>query len=214
MKKLYSTLILMILIGTSLQVNAQISLGGQVSYLKLFGESGINGIGLGINGGYAYKDDIYSYGGFNYYLPKTFEDNTYGYARDIATEPEEIIIESTYKVSMIHIYVGARKYFVGDTESDFGVYGLVEAGYLMVPIKSEVGTYNKSLYFINEEEVSKEILGNFTIDLGIGAEKDFGFGYLFGDLKLNLPANRANGQVVEIVIPASVSINVGVRLPL
>jgi len=213
MKKLYSTLILIILIGTTLQVNAQISAGGQLSYMQLLGGTGISSIGFGLSGGYAYSDDIYAYGGFNYYLGKSYDYTAYGYAMSSTTEPDQISIASSYKLSMIHIYGGARKYFVGDTEGDFGVYGLVEAGYLMVPIKSEVGTYNSSLYYTTEEDVSSEILGNFTIDLGIGAEKDLGFGYLYGDLKLNLPANKANGQYVAIEVPASVSINAGVRVP-
>ncbi len=52
-----------------------------------------------------------------------------------------------------------------------------------------------------------------TIDLGVGVEKELGFGYLFSGLKFNLPANKQGDQIVTVNIPASISFNFGVRIP-
>jgi hypothetical protein len=40
------------------------------------------------------------------------------------------------------------------------------------------------------------------------------FGYLFSDLKVNIPANTFGGESISFNIPSSVQIKAGVRFPL
>ncbi|MGB0176330.1 MAG: hypothetical protein ACPF9D_04135 [Owenweeksia sp.] len=197
----------------SSQAYSQISIGGQVSYLNLFGGSGLKNFGLGVKGDYALNDETVLSGGVNYYLPSTYSDFTYGTANSSQTSPTQIEIDVEYKVSFIHLYFGGRRYFVGDYEDDFGFYGLAEVGLLMAPVTTTLGEYDESRYNTSIEDGAKETLINFTLNLGVGVEKELDFGYIFGDLKLNLPANQANGQYVPVEIPTSLSVNAGVRVP-
>lgn len=198
----------------SSQAYSQLSLGGQVSYLNLFGGTGIKSFGIGIKGDYALDDRTVLTGGFNYYLPSKFSNEVYGNAYSSETSPSQIIIESENKISFMHIYFGAKRYFVGDYEDDFGFYGLAEVGILLAPTSTTLEDFNENKYYSTVDADQRETLSNFTINFGVGVEKDIDFGYLFADLKLNLPANQANGQAVAVDIPFSASINLGVRIPL
>ena len=204
-----------IIIGTSLffysNTNAQISGGAQLSYLKLFGGTGISSLGLGLKGEYAASEKVAYLGGFNYYFPENEKYTTIANASSSDLDPNHVDVDYEQKFNFIHIYVGAKYYFAGETAGSFGVYGLGEAGYLFAPFTTTVGDVPSGYHTSLED--GTENVGNLTINFGIGGEGNIGFGYLFGDVKLNLPANQANGVEVAINIPASASFNAGVRVP-
>lgn len=197
----------------SSQAYSQLSLGGQVSYLNLFGGTGLKSFGVGVKGDYAIDDKTVLSGGLNFYLPSTLTEGAYANAFSNQTSPSQIVIDTENKISFIHLYFGGKRYFVGDYEDDFGFYGLAEIGILLAPTTTTLEEFDESKYYSTVEE-GRETLSNFTINFGAGVEKEIDFGYIFLDLKLNLPANQANGQAVAVEIPFSASINAGVRIPL
>lgn len=213
--KTIKILIVIIITGFITQNSySQLSIGGQLSYLKLFGGTGLNGKGIGLKGDFAMNEKTIITGGFNYYKGNTYSGDVYGNALSSDISPNQILIPVEYKLSFMHIYGGVKRYFAGDCEEDFGFYGIVEAGLLMAPMVTKVGSYDSKNYYTSVTDGEKETFSNLTINPGIGIEQNVGFGYLYADLKLNLPANNANGVEVEIQIPTSVSVNLGVRIPL
>lgn len=213
MKSIKKIAFILFLSVLSSQVYSQISIGGQASFFNLFGGSGLKNIGLGFKGEYAQSEKTVFLGGINYYIPSKFSRTTYGYAFNSMTSPQQVDIDVEYKVSFTHIYIGVKRYFAGDYEDDFGFYGLAEAGLLLAPTATTLGNYNKSLYYTVVEDGKKEVLGNFTINFGLGFEKSVGSIYIFSDVKLNLPANRSGDVEVDFDIPTSLSVNAGVRVP-
>lgn len=198
----------------SAEADAQFSMDGMVSFQNMFGGSGLKNFGLGIKAEYALGDKTVITGGFKYYLPSNFEDYTYGYAYSSQTNPSQIEIETKTGVSFLHLTFGGKRYFVGDYEDNFGLYGIGEAGMLFAPVKTTItGNFDPELYYTTFEDGEKETLSNFTIGFGLGFDIDLDFGYLFTDLKLNLPANQVNGQTVSISIPPAVAIDAGIRIP-
>jgi hypothetical protein len=214
MKSIKQIIAILFISFISSQAYSQFSLGGQVSFLNLFGGTGLKNFGLGVKGEYAQSEKTILYGGINYFLASKYSDMTYANALSSLTSPSQIEVDVEYKVSFFHIYVGAKRYFIGDYEEDFCFYGFAEAGLLMAPVLTTLSGYDKSLYSATAVDGSKETLTNFTLGFGPGIEKKFDFGYIFSDIKLTLPANQANGETVEVQIPASFGINVGVRIPL
>ncbi len=194
------------------EANAQLSLGGQVSYLRWLGGTEIQNIGFGVNGEYATSYKTAIRGGINYYLPDKTEFNTSAQAIDFGTVPASISVPFEERISVIQLYVGGKRYFVGDYEESFNMYFIAEAGLFLVPVKEVLGDFDRSLYASSFEEDSETVTG-FTLNFGIGAETELDFGYIFGDLRLNWPANTANGVAIAIEIPVSVSASVGVRVP-
>ena len=197
----------------SIQAYGQISVGGNISYLNVFGGTGLKNIGVGFKGDYAMDERTVFSGGLNYFLPSKYSSSNYGTSYSSQTSPNQIDINVDYKISFIQLYIGGRRYFAGDYEDDFGFYGLAELGLLMSPVTAQVEKFDNTLYYTNVKDGDKETLSNFTVNFGIGIEKNMDFGYLFGDMKFIIPANQVNGQTVSIQIPASLSLNAGVRIP-
>lgn len=137
MKSIKQILFVAIITLLSSQAIAQFSAGGQVSYLNLFGGTGIKSLGFGLKGEYGYSDNTVITGGVNYFLGSKFSETTYGNAASNQTSPSQIEVDLEYKITFIHLYVGAKRYFVGEYEDDFGLYGIGEAGYMVAPIGTE-----------------------------------------------------------------------------
>ncbi len=192
MKKFTKLAVLLLFIAFSTsKAHSQISIGAQTSYLSFAGDDKISNFGLGIKGEYSYTEKAIITGGFNYFFPSTTTDND--------------------KVSVMQLFFEGKYYFVGDNEDTFGVYGILGAGILFAKVKYD-DTTEEDYYYSGDN--SEEVLSNFTINGGIGAEKEFNFGYIFLDLKANIPANEVNDQQVSIELPFSFSVSTGIRIPL
>jgi len=202
-------LVMVIALSTGFSYS-QMSIGGQVTYLKAFGFGSAPGIGAKFD--YAKTDRMVFTGGINYYLPITLEESIYVDAFSSLTSPSSLEVASEEKASFIQFQAGIRYYFTGDYESSFGFYGLGGASVLVIPWSSRVtGEYNELLYGGPADE--SELMTGLTINLGLGIEKEFDFGYIFAEAVLNLKANRVNGQVIEQPIPNSGALNLGLRYP-
>lgn len=211
MKKIFFVLLTILV---AFQAKAQISLGAQASYISFVDGVKIKTFGAGIKGEFAMRDRLVFTGGVDYYLASTFTDLVYANAYGNFTEPNQIKVDVEHKSSFLHFRVGAKGYFIGDYEGSFGMYGLVEAGFLLAPTTSTFEDYDTELYYTYLDDNTKETLSNPTLSLGLGGEVNVNFGYVFGEVKLVLPANQSNGTIIDIEIPPAVSISAGVRIPL
>jgi hypothetical protein len=148
----------------------------------------------------------------NYYLPTKKSSTISIQAFNYQTSPSSVNINFERKFSYIHFFIGGRYYLSGDYESNFGFYGLAEVGLIMVLTTKTIGAYDQRLYS-SRDKAGKEGAAALSLGLGAGVEKKLGFGYLFSALKFNLPGNRANEAVLEIEVPISMGIDLGVRIP-
>jgi len=138
------------------------------------------------------------------------EKSTYVDASISLTSPSSFRIALEEKSGIIQFQAGIRYYFTGDYESSFGFYGLGGTSVLIHSWSSTVTEeYDKLLY--NGPADQSELIIGLTINLGLGIEKEFDFGYVFVEVALNLKANRVNGQVIEQAILNSGAINLGLR---
>jgi len=202
-------LVMVIALSTGFSYS-QMSIGGQVTYLKAFGFGSAPGVGAKFD--FAQTDRMVFTGGINYYLPITLEESTYVHASSSLTSPSSLRIASEERASFIQFQVGVRYYFTGDYESSFGFYGLAGASVLVIPWSSTItGEYDKLLYSGPADQ--SELMTGLTVNLGLGIEKEFDFGYIFAEAALNLKATSANGQAIEQPIPNSGALNLGLRYP-
>lgn len=207
MKKIALVLVMALSLGTSF---SQISIGGQFSYLTAFGFGSAPGFGAKFD--YGHSDKLVITGGINYYTPITLEESSYANAFSSITSPSSINVSTEEKATFIEFKAGVRYYFGGDYESDFGFYGLAGAGIWVIPWSSTVTEdYNQLLYYGPEDQ--SETLTGLTINLGLGIEKGFDFGYIFAEAGLNLKAKSVNGTTIDQSIPNFAALNLGFRYP-
>jgi hypothetical protein len=102
----------------SFQAYSQLSVGGQLSYLKLLGGVSISNIGIGVKGNYGISEKNVTTFGFNYYLADKNSYTTVGDAYESSTTPQYVDVNAEDKVSFIQLYGGAKRYFVGEYEED------------------------------------------------------------------------------------------------
>ncbi|WP_196885496.1 outer membrane beta-barrel protein [Aureivirga sp. CE67] len=188
MKKITKLLFLLMFIAFSTsKMHSQVSLGGQVSYLNVLGDVKTSNIGIGIKGEYAKSEKMAFTGGVSYFLPSELENKD--------------------KVSYLNLFLEAKYYVVGDYEADFGLYPIIGAGIIVGNIEASEDAVG---YEVEEDSTS-----GITINLGIGAEKNIGFGYVFLDAKGLIPAKTYNSrEESEVTFPFSFSVNAGLRIPL
>ncbi len=211
MNFLKKTILISILALATNAATAQLSVGASFSYLNFLGDySELSTPGLSLRGDYAQDDRLVFTGGFGYYFGNT--DETEYTLSPLSSTNNPITVEGENSYSFINVYVGAKRYFVGDYEGDFNIYGELDLGLLLSPYKSEITeSYNESNY--QTPELTDETFSNFIIGAGVGMEANLGFGYGFAEAKLNIPANQENGETVEVEIPGQIALNLGVRIP-
>ncbi|MGB0524687.1 MAG: outer membrane beta-barrel protein [Flammeovirgaceae bacterium] len=186
---------------------AQINIGAQASYFSMGSES-ITSPGLGIRGEYGITEKAAFTASINYYFGT--EENLSFTAR---SSTDQIEVPVTHNLSFLHASIGAKYYIAGNYESNVGFYGLFGLGLMLAPSKLSYGDFDRSTYTL-DEELGNETLQNFTINLGIGLEKNFESFAVFGEGRVALPANEQNGQAIAFEIPTSTTLQLGVRIPI
>lgn len=207
MKKVIILLVVCLGFSTINETKAQISIDGQVNFQRMSIIGGMTGIGL--RGEYAQTEKIGFRVGFDYFFGNSTDYETSASSFSSQTTPDRIDVNYTESISMINITAGGKYYFVGDYEEDFGVYGLLDVGLMLAPVKYEYGSYDESLYDVYEGE--NTMLFNFSIGGGVGAEYKVGPGSVFSNLYLSLPANNVGDMIVEVSIPPAVGLSLGYR---
>jgi hypothetical protein len=100
--------------------------------------------------------------------------------------------------------------FVGDHESTVSMYGVVGAGLVLVSYDEAIKeNYDKTAYTPIDLVKGKE--NGMTINLGLGGSYKLGTPIIFAEAGIALPANQANGQYIENVIPAHFAFNLGLK---
>ena len=107
MKKILTIAIIVLIYSQSF---AQLSVGGQTSFISLLGTPKVSSPGFGIRADYAQNEKFVYSLGFSHYLSQDLSD------------PEGTI--SSFNC----LYLNGRTYFVGDYEDTFNVYVLGEIG--------------------------------------------------------------------------------------
>lgn len=216
MNTIFRTLIFFSLSLLSYQTYAQVSLGANASYLHVLGGSGLSAMGLGIKGDFPLNDKTVITGNVNYHFASSVDNFVYGNASSNQVSPNQIMIDAEETYTFIHANIGAKFYFAGDYENEFGIYAFAEGGLLVVPFKYVLADYDSDNYNVLGNPEETEYLGNFTINGGLGFEKKLSFGYIFLEAKANLPAETYNSRVgyYSEVIPAALNGLVGVRIRL
>lgn len=204
MKKVFILLAVCLGVSTINETKGQISIDGQVNFQRMSDIGGMTGFGL--RGEYAQSEKIGIRVGFDYLFGNSTDYEASAYSNGSGPS---IGVKYTESYSIINITAGGKYYFVGDYEEDFGIYGLLDVGLMLAPVKYEYDSYDQTMYSLYENE--NTMLFNFSIGGGIGAEYKVGPGSVFSNLYLSLPANNVNGVVVEVSIPPAIGLSLGYR---
>lgn len=174
-------------------------------------------------GGEYAKDDIGTFtGGVEFYLPATEEYTTSANALSNQTSPSTASVNVSDKLTLIQLSIGYKRYFVGEFDDDFNVYGTIKAGMALAPYTFTVDetSYDKTAYGLNVTNYdasipgSKETLGNFTIGGGFGAEKELSRDlYFTAEVGVVIPATSANSRTGAGAydLPAAARIALGIK---
>ncbi len=217
MKKLSKLALTVILILTlSAASEAQIRVGGGLSFIKFFGGSTYKNLGFGINGEYDLNDKTGLYVGFNYYLPNSTSGTTVVTALSSATVPSFVSVNEKTSQSLMQINLGGKKYLGTNMYKGFGFYAFAQLTILLNSVTTTVDdNYDKLAYAPSGTTSGSESLSSLNIGIGVGASGNVGKKIMvFGNLGLNIPANKVNGQNVEVTMPASLIIDAGVKYSL
>lgn len=130
------------------------------------------------------------------------EGTTTANAKNNSTSPNQIEVSDETKISMFHVAVGYKRYFVGEIDDDFNFYGGLSVGLLLAPstytITGEYDTDNYGVVVANYDPSipgTQETLGNFTMAGAVGIEKEIQRDFYFTvETGLVLPATGMNSQ--------------------
>lgn len=200
---------------------AQFSIAPYATFNKL---GGANMIGFGGRGeieGFGKNSDGKTplFGGVAFGFGSAKSTN-YVSAYSSTTNPSQLEIAVTYKFSLIHIFVGGKRYFGDGEYSEGGFYGLGDVGLMIVPIKTKYDSYNQALYYPTGGSAtsgleSKETLSDIMFDFGLGFEKGSDDLKFFGEGKVAIPMSGVNSREgTDSPLGIGVALNAGIRLSL
>lgn len=201
-------LLLLGLLLCSTPTQAQFSLSAQGNYFISLGGKGLNFPGLGLRGDYG-NDGLNIFNGSIHLYPSA-EATGYLYGNAISNQvrPSQIEVDYTDRISLLHLNLGYKRYFVGDDEEPFNLYVLVEAGLLLGKSTLELEPFDTDNYRVPYyEDGESEIFGEYSGSLGFGVEVNIGHPYLYVEPKLVIPSGDTG------YIPFFATANVGVRWP-
>ncbi|MBX2980526.1 MAG: hypothetical protein KF905_14655 [Flavobacteriales bacterium] len=200
-------LLLALLLCSSLQLNAQIGVGGNFNFYG-YGQ-GLGGFpGLGINGSYAAKENMPIRFSYNYCFPKSDSYDASASAFSSETTPGSIVVPTKISYSIMHIHLDAQRFMFGGDYSG-GVHANFGFGLAIAGVSQKPNSYSTALYQGPAKDKVTFVQPIFR--LGLGYEKAAGFANIFIEAGVNLPANSVNNTAIAVTIPASYYGSVGVR---
>ncbi len=170
---------------------SMLAVGGSMATMKIF-ESSFDDkfrIGLGANAWLNLSTSNAINANLSYFFP---------------TSQEVGDIKNTSSYFLINVHF--QQFIVGDNSEDFGLYGLGGIGYIVNFNKTETPAYDISARYTN-----------INLDLGVGAQFNLNFGFLFAELqgslglmKYEIPLNPADG----VKVPSYINFRTGIKIPL
>lgn len=134
-----------------------------------------------------------------------------------STSPSQLEIPVTYKISLIHIFAGGKRYFGDGEYEEGGFYGLGDVGFMFIPITTKYDPFNETLYYPTGSSTitggeSKETVSDVMFGLGLGFEKGKDALKFFGEAKVAIPISGVNSRTgTDSPIGLGLALNAGVR---
>ena len=183
------------------------SIGGDLQFNKYFsgGPSimGISALGELSIGKFAYRL------GFAYAFPSKESFATYADAYSSLTNPQQVSVTETDKLSIINIYLDAKKVFASDY-TDGGFYLYFGVNLSLISVSSSFSSYDQSNYYTTGGASGS--LSQWYIRGGAGYDLKLGPGMAFAELGLDIAANSVNGVGVDVNVPSFFQIAAGYRV--
>ena len=189
----------------------KLSLGGGLGY---YGYASVGStLVVNIRGNYILDDKSSIAVSYNYHLPMTQSLSAYANSNTSLITPSQISVSRDRKVSINNICLNYHRYFVGETEESFGIYGLAGAGLTMANVSSTYGAYDTRYSLQKEADATYT---GWIIDLGLGTNiqlmDKMNF---FAEAKIGFAANNSynsqSGTSGDNPIPFHYSVAAGVR---
>lgn len=163
--------------------------------------------GVKLDIGYSFSEKVRGALGFTYHLPiKGASTVTASNGISSTSVPSEIVYNFT-TISVLGNYT-----FGESEENPVSFYSPLGVALVMTKYKENLkGTLPTGYAATDQLEPGKE--SGFVMNLGLGAQYNFGSARAFADASLVLPANQVNNQYVANVIPSHLVFNAGIRIP-
>lgn len=194
----------------------QLSFGAGIGYTGYTQDVG-GSLSFNLRGNYELDEVNSVVLSYNIQLPTSREYEVIANALSSSTNPRSVEGLLSQKINFMNFALDYHRYFVGDIEEDFGIYGLAGIGLTFAKRELEYSGFDQSLYaslpLVND---GKESFSGFMINLGAGCNFNLNDQIaLFGEIKGAIPAgNEYNSQgnsTITNPLPFSFISAVGVR---
>ena len=213
--------LLSLFIMTVLISNAQLSIGGNASYMSLLSEDGsiYSSPGIALRAGNDRYEFGLGYGFINSRTKNVLADTIPG---EKSHGLSEYLIEADidYSIKVYQLFMKVKKYFIGDYEDDYGLYGIVDVSFYYMPFTKKMDApvgesrnYHHDIFGIDivrgeTFHTEKDAIASMTGGVGLGYEKSIGKTYLFSSALIKMSATGGGA----ILFP--LEFNIGTRIPL
>jgi hypothetical protein len=214
MKKTVCTALMSFLLGTA--VHAQLSSNVQVGFMNTLGEASYRSFGIG--GGLQKAISAKFIIGFsaNIYIGGKADFTDTAYAHSTGTSPSYVLVDIKRKAMSYTGNLDLKYYFVGDAESDMGVYALLGVGVVKWAIRTkEVGVYDQGTYGIQPTPYANDLATGAAAgpSFGAGFEKNMGNTYFFANARFILPVIGESDPGSGFEKPKTILLETGFRIP-
>lgn len=189
----------------------RLGVGAGFAFNRYFGGLGANAYAATLRISYDVSEENSVFGGFSYGFPLTQTFTSSATALSSTTSPYSVDVPVNFSVNFYELFLMYSRYFVGENEDDFSIYGSFGASLAIAATGTTYGAYDATKYSMRTSESADETYFGFTLNGALGAQFKVGPGFVYGDARIAFPANTVNGAAIENPIPASVGTNVGYK---
>lgn len=186
-----------LILFTTTNFNAQVSLSGGMNTLNAFGVKKTF-YGLHIGGEIPQNNMVTFYGRLNYFFPRAEEDSSSAVAvgKDFNVSPYQLNVKYLNTTSFISVEGGTRRYIGNDYDNGFSGYGGAKTSALISKIGARVNDYNSKSYTLDETMLGTGTILGLCLGLQGGIKYTFpGIGSIYLDgyidyLLFAMPSNQ------------------------
>lgn len=164
---------------------------------------------------YIQSEENTFYVSYNSQLPISLESDISAQALSSATIPSSVNAKLKQEVSFHNLALDFNRYFVGDVEESFGMYGILGAGLTLGTLTTSTSGYDKSQYTTGIQEESESVSG-FMMNLGLGGNFSLSDKVaLFTEARIGIPLgnsyNSRGNSTITNPVPFNYSVGAGIR---